>query len=272
MSRLSVNEMTTYRWSFDEDVQHYLAAGFEGIGVWREKLADYGEARGCKLLAESGLTVSSLQWAGGFTGSDGRPHTEAIDDAFEAVELAAKLQAGCLLVHSGARAGHTQKHARRLLQMAINKILPYAETMNVVLALEPMHPGCAGGWTFLTDFSEALAFVHDYDSPHLKLTFDSYHLTHDVAILEQLSSIVPDIGMVQVGDARRAPRGEQCRCRLGEGILPLSRVVNRFMESGYRGYFEVELLGEEIETDDYHELLQHSRQTLDDLLASSQSL
>jgi sugar phosphate isomerase/epimerase len=213
-----------------------------------------------------------LQWAGGFTGSDGRPHTEAIDDAFEAVETAALLQAGCLLVHSGARAGHTQKHARRLLQMAINKILPYAETHEVVLALEPMHPGCAGGWTFLTDLSEALEFVRAYDSPYLKLTFDSYHLAHEQTILERLPEMVPYIGVVQLGDARQAPRGEPSRCRLGDGILPLSRLVNCFVELGYRGCFEVELMGEEIEAADYLDLLKHSRQTLDELLTSSDSI
>ncbi len=266
-----MNEMTTYRWSFEEDVRRYQAAGFEAIGVWREKLADFGIQQGRELLTSAGLAVSSLQWAGGFTGSDGRPHTEAIDDAFEAVETAALLQAGCLLVHSGARAGHTQKHARRLLQMAINKILPYAETHEVVLALEPMHPGCAGGWTFLTDLSEALEFVRAYDSPYLKLTFDSYHLAHEQTILERLPEMVPYIGVVQLGDARQAPRGEPSRCRLGMAFC-LSPPGELLLELGYRGSFEVELMGEEIEAADYLDLLKHSRQTLDELLTSSGSI
>src|SRR5690349_19331128 len=38
MARLSMNELTTYRWSFEEDLRHYAAAGYEGIGVWREKI------------------------------------------------------------------------------------------------------------------------------------------------------------------------------------------------------------------------------------------
>ena len=72
MAELSINEMTTFRWTFDEDVANYAAAGVRAIGVWRQKLADYGEERGIELLRDSGLRVSNLLWAGGLSGWDGR--------------------------------------------------------------------------------------------------------------------------------------------------------------------------------------------------------
>ena len=78
MVTLAMNEMTTYRWSFEEDVEQYLAAGIGQMGVWRPKLADFGEIRGLDLLAESGLGVSSLHWTGGFTGSDSRSYAESL--------------------------------------------------------------------------------------------------------------------------------------------------------------------------------------------------
>src|SRR5262245_62293382 len=46
MARLSMNEMTTFRWSFEEDVAQYAAAGFSALGVWRQKLSDFGEETG----------------------------------------------------------------------------------------------------------------------------------------------------------------------------------------------------------------------------------
>lgn len=85
VSQLSMSEVTTYRWSLEEDIEHYLAAGFESIGVWRQKLNDYGEEEGIDLLAASGLAVSNLLWAGGFTGSDGRSFQEAVRDGCHAV-------------------------------------------------------------------------------------------------------------------------------------------------------------------------------------------
>ena len=58
MPRLSVNELTTYQWSFEEDVCHYAEAGISAIGIWRQKLSDYGEEKGVELLRETNLEVS----------------------------------------------------------------------------------------------------------------------------------------------------------------------------------------------------------------------
>ena len=63
-----MNELTTFRWSFEEDVHNYAAADINAIGVWRQKLSDYGEEKGIELLSEYGMQVSNLLWAGGFTG------------------------------------------------------------------------------------------------------------------------------------------------------------------------------------------------------------
>ena len=81
MTRLSINEMTTFRWSFEEDVREYRAASISAMGVWRRKLSDYGEQRDIELLRQSGLAVSNLLWAGGFIGSEGHSYRESIDDA-----------------------------------------------------------------------------------------------------------------------------------------------------------------------------------------------
>ena len=159
MAALSINEMTTFRWSFEEDVKRYKAAGIEAIGVWRQKLADYGEEKGLKLLAASGLRVSNLLWAGGFTGSDGHSYSESLSDASDALHLAAALKAGCLVVYSGARNGHTQNHARRLFASALLELLPLAEELQIELAVEPMHAGCAEEWTFLTTLEEAMSVI-----------------------------------------------------------------------------------------------------------------
>jgi sugar phosphate isomerase/epimerase len=269
MARLSMNELTTLRWSFEQDVTHYKAAGYEAISVWREKLADYGEEKGIELLHETGLNVSALLWAGGFTGSDGRRHTEAIDDGIEAIHTAAALKAGCLMVHSGSRAGHTQNHARRLLRSALRSMLDIAETLNITLAIEPMHVNCAAGWTFMTNFQDSVNFIRSFQSPNLKIAFDCYHWGQDAEVLECIPQFIQDIALVQLGDTRRLPLSEQNRCRLGEGNIPLPKLVSTLLESGYEGDFDVELLGEDLESSSYDEILTHSRDTFDELIGSS---
>ena len=116
MAQLSISETTTFRWSFEEDVTQYGAAGIPAIGIWRHKLSDCGQSKALDLLRRSGLKVSHLFWAGGFTGGDGRSHRESIEDAADAVRTAAALDCRILVLYSGPRAGHTGNHARRLVQ------------------------------------------------------------------------------------------------------------------------------------------------------------
>jgi sugar phosphate isomerase/epimerase len=259
MAQLSMNEMTTFRWSFEEDVHNYAAAGIPAIGVWRQKLSDFGEEKGIELISENGLAVSSLHWAGGFTGSDGRSYKESVEDAREAIRLAAALHARCLTVYSGARGGHTNNHARRLLKSALNELLPIACEFGVALALEPMHAGCAREWTFLTDLNETLGLLEEVNNPQLKLAFDTYHFGYDTSILDQIAGLAGHIAVVQLGDSGQLPEGEPNRCRLGDGIIPLERIVAALLDAGYGGHFEVKLLGEDLEPFDYNDLINHSK-------------
>ena len=112
MARLSVNETTTFRWSFEEDVIRYAEAGIPSMGVWRHKLSDFGVAKGVEFLAEHAVEASHLFWVGGFTGSDGRSFRESVEDAQEAIREAAELQAGSLVLYSGARGCHTARAPR----------------------------------------------------------------------------------------------------------------------------------------------------------------
>jgi sugar phosphate isomerase/epimerase len=266
MALLSMNEATTYRWSFEEDVAAYVAADIPGIGVWRQKLSDFGLLKAAEFLAEYPIRVSHLFWAGGFTGSDGRSYRESVDDAREALHAAAELKAPSLVLYSGARAGHTFNHARRLVKSALVELAPLAAEFGVDLVIEPMHPGCAGQWTFLTSLDETLALLSSVNSPRVKMVLDTYHLGHDRAILDRMSEVVPYLALVQLGDAKAPPNGEQNRCRLGQGRLPLAEIINALKALGYNGYYDVELIGEEIEAADYLGLLAHAKQAFADLV------
>jgi sugar phosphate isomerase/epimerase len=200
-----------------------------------------------------------LLWAGGFTGSDGKSFKESIEDAKEAIRLASAMNAGCLIVYSGPRAGHTHNHARRLMRGALDEILPLADDVQIDLAIEPMHAGCAADWTFLTQLDEAIELVRGFGSPRLKLAFDTYHLCQNGSTLTKLRDIVGHIAIVQLGDAKEPPSGEPNRSPLGQGKLPLADVVRTLESAGYKGFYDVELIGEEIERADYEQLVAQSR-------------
>jgi len=267
MAILSLNETTTYRWSFEDDVAQYAAAGIEAIGVWRQKLSDCGQDRALELIRKCHLKVSHLFWAGGFTGSEGHSYRESVTDTAEALHTAAAIGANCLIVCSGARAGHTFNHARRLVQGALKELVPLAEELDVVMALEPMHPGCAARCTFLDNLDDAMSIIQAVDRPQVKLLLDTYHLGQDPGLVERIPQVASQVALVQLGDAKGPPHGEQNRCRLGEGTVPLRQIVSALRSAGYDGFFDVELLGEDVESLDYHCLLAHAKEAFAALMA-----
>lgn len=261
-SRLAISEVSTYRWTFEEDVFRYRKLDFDTMGVWRYKLHEYGEEKAVELLAENQMNVSSLHWAGGFTGGDGRSFRESMIDALEAIEVAASLNAGCLVLFTGSRGGHTRNHAKRILKKALTELGEAAIGCKVQLAVEPMHVGCAFDWTFLTELPTTLDIIADIGNPNIGIVFDCYHMAHDPNIVHWLPELVPSIRLVQMGDSKSAPIGEQNRCLLGEGSLPLGQIVQTLESNHYQGHYEIELMGEDIEHIEYEEILDRSAATL----------
>lgn len=266
--RLSMSEFTTFRWTFEEDVERYSAAGFEGIGVWRQKLAECGEERGVDLLCEADLAVSSLMWAGGFTGSDGRSMESSVEDGIEALRLAAALRSECLVVYTGGRGGHTHRHASRIVVNALTELAAVAEELDVHLAVEPMHPGCGLDWTFLSTIGTTLDLLAEV--PTLKMVFDAYHWALLPNILEELPGLVPHLALVQLADGCGKPCGEQDRRPIGDGMLPLKPIVQTLLDHGYDGFFEIELMGPEIEVADYHRLIERCAAALNQLTTGAE--
>jgi sugar phosphate isomerase/epimerase len=262
MPRISINEMTTYHWSFLEDVIGYQAAGVERIGVWRRKLSDFGEERAVELLRESNLGVSSFSSAGGFTGSDGQTHREAIDDALDALRMAAEIHAECLVVVAGAQAGHIFNHARRLLRDALWELGDAAGGLGLNIALQPVHRQPADRGSFLTSLDAMLDMLAWCDHPHVGMVFDFFHTWHEPELCHRIPQFVPWIKIAALCDARPPARSDNDRCLPGQGQLPLADIISALEANDYRGAYDVQLLSERCWKSDYPALLSDCRNAL----------
>jgi sugar phosphate isomerase/epimerase len=84
-------------------------------------------------------------------------------------------------------------------------------------------------------------------------------LAQDPRVLHWLPEILPYIHLVQLGDSKHAPMGEQNRCLLGQGNLPLSQIIELLNSYRYDGFLEIELLGEELENIDYNTVIESAK-------------
>ncbi|MFM7206973.1 MAG: sugar phosphate isomerase/epimerase family protein [Planctomycetaceae bacterium] len=245
---VAISELTTSRWDLQQEASRAADLGFAAIALWRPKVSDVGTDRVRRLLLDAGLRVSSLQWAGGFTGGDGRSFDESVDDAVDAIGMAAAVEAPVLVVHSGCRGGHTKSHARRLLAQACEQLAPVAARAGVVLAIKPVHPVAAAGCSFLSCLDEALGLVESAADPSLRLALDLWHFGHDEVLPALLPRLAAATAVVQVADrCGGPPAADADRLPAGHGCLPLESLVAGLLAHGFQGPCEFDPVGEEVE-------------------------
>jgi sugar phosphate isomerase/epimerase len=268
VAKLSMNEMTTFKWTLPQDVAHYRRCGFEGIGVWRPKLVEYGEQDSVDLLRGSGLQIASVSFVGGFTGTNGYSFCDAVQEGMDAIRLAAALDADCLVVTSGPRGTHTLNHAKKLLYEALCQLSEEAEEEHVDLAVQPMDPTFARQWSFLNSLDETLSVLDRCNHPNVRMAFDVFHQWPEPELMERIPEIAPVVAAVQLSDWRNPPRSEHDRCLLGKGEIPLAQIVQAFLEAGYDGCFDVKIWSEHLWNSDYAAMLHDCRSRFQSLCVS----
>ncbi|MDB4534457.1 sugar phosphate isomerase/epimerase [Vicingaceae bacterium] len=267
MDRYSVSEFSTLGWTFEEDVVRYSSEGFTGIGVWRQKYSDFDEDSATRVLHAYGTSVSSLSWAGGFTGNENLSFEQAIDDSLDAIRTAATIDAGCLIIHPGSRRGHTASHARRLLIRALREIVPIADDFGVRLAIEPMDRHHASGFTFLHSIQDTLELLSPYPESTIGLVLDLFQFGHLFdQQTESLSQLANRIALVQLSD-RTDQTPKASRCLPGLGIVDIKEWISFFERSGYRGFYEFEVHGRSIESISYVQRLRMLSNIASELLS-----
>lgn len=243
--KLSLSQLTTMRWSLLEEVLQLKALGYDGIGLWRPKVSGFGEDLAADVIRDAEIGVSSLSFAGGFTGRNGFSFRDAVADARDAICEAELLGAENLIVVSGARNHHTIRHSRRLVVDALRELSEFAMLRGVRLSLLPMHSFFAPTWTYLHTLDETLELLNHVNHPSVGLAFDTYHLWREPRLIERIPELVPFTGVVQVSDSRRAPQTDSDRCFPGEGRVPLVEIVRTFQQAGYNGYFDIQVWSDE---------------------------
>jgi len=259
MVDVAVSQVTSVRWELVDDVAMARTLGFDAVALWRPKVSDVGAETAARLLAESGVRASSLQWVGGFTGGDGRSFAESVEDALEALTMAEAVGAPVLVVHGGCRAGHTRSHAQRLLTQALELLAPVAARADVTLAVKPMPPTDSGGCGFLAALADAVSFVERFDDPAVRLALDLWHFADDPALPALVGRLAPLTAVVHVADRCGPAVAGGDRLPPGQGTLPLEAAVAELVAKGYAGPVEFDPVGEMVEILGYDGIWRETR-------------
>jgi sugar phosphate isomerase/epimerase len=253
--RISISEITTAEWGFKQDIEHYGAtSGVEGIGVWRDKLAafDGDVAQAAALVDDAGLDVSSLIFAGGFT--DPSEFVSQMTDAKQAINDAATLGAPILMILAGPRLGVSVEKGDKLLRDALKELAPVAKDAGVELALEPLHPVDATRYSSVVTINQALNIIEGIDN--VGLMFDTWNSWWDPQVKSGIERAGEDIIDVHVADWMHPNDNPRDREIPGNGEAPLTDLIAAVEETGYEGWYMVELFTEQYDPTEYSDLLE----------------
>nr|WP_221462523.1 sugar phosphate isomerase/epimerase family protein [Streptomyces olivoverticillatus] len=223
------------------------AAGVRQVGLWREPVREYGLTAAARLVRGAGLGVSSLCRGGFLTADDPAGRAAALADNRAAIEEAAELGAGVLvLVCGGLPPGSRDLHgARERVADALGELGPYTDRHGVRLAVEPLHPMFAADRCVVSTLRQALDLAERFPAAQVGVAVDTYHLWWDDTVAAGLARAGAGgrIAAFQLADwVTPLPEGVLLgRGQLGDGSVDLRWFRERVEEAGYAGPVEVEI-------------------------------
>jgi sugar phosphate isomerase/epimerase len=263
VSRLSLNQWTTRRWSVAEAVDGCVRHGIPAIGLWRDHVAAHGLDATAALVRDAGLRVSSLCRGGFFTADDW------LDDNRRAIDEAATLNAACLILVVGGLPDGSKDlpGARARVADALRELAPYAGERGVRLAVEPLHPMYCADRAVVSTLSQAL----DLAPPEVGVVIDAFHIWWDPDVEEQIIRAGDRIASFQVCDFLVPLPADVLLARgmMGDGVIDFAPLRTAVDAAGYTGDIEVEIFNADVWAADPDEVLTTMKKRFAELVATA---
>jgi sugar phosphate isomerase/epimerase len=248
LSRFCIHTATTKPLGLADAVRAYREMGVAGITVWRDALEAAGLRQSAKLLAESGLRVTSLCRGGFFPAVSAVDRRKALDDNRVAIDEAAAIGAPLIVLVCGAVPGLPLGEARKQITEGITALIPQAKQAGVKLAIEPLHPMYAVNRSAVNSLSQANEMVEAIGSTQVGVALDVYHVWWDDRLEAEIARCAKLDALLayHVSDWRTDTRDLLLdRGLMGEGCIPLRQIRSWVEAAGFDGMIEVEIFSTE---------------------------
>jgi len=242
--KVSLSEISTVGASFEEDVEAYGDAGFDGIGIWEFKLPEDDRAS-LELLRVSGLAVANciptvpsilpLR----LPGMEGPPNLDERVAALRAsMHRLVAFEPESVLCLTGPVGDCDPAEARAIVLDGLREIAAAARTAGVRLGLEPATPSQHDTVSFVNSIADALQLLEDADLPEVGIMLDTYNLWHESS--DAVAAIAGRVTGLHVADEPSEPDRAD-RVLPGEGGARSAEHVRALVESGWSGFLDVEI-------------------------------
>jgi sugar phosphate isomerase/epimerase len=257
--RLSLNQKTVDQWGVRELVEGCARAGIGAVGLWREPVAAIGLEMAAKLVGDAGLRVSTLCRGGFLTAADPDGRAAALADNRRAIEEAAALGTGVLvLVVGGLPAGDRDlPGARARVAEALAELAPHAAAHGVRLALEPLHPMYCADRAVVSTLGQALDIAEPFPAEQVGVAVDTFHVWWDPQVEAQIARAGARIATYQLADWILPLPADVLLGRgyPGDGYVDFPALTAAVTAAGYPGDVEVEIFNADVWAQDGDEVV-----------------
>lgn len=247
LARLSLNQITTERWSLPEAIDGCLRHGIPSIAFWRHKIQETGLQRASALVKDTGIHVSSVCRGGMFPALSAAERRVRVEDNVRAIDEAAELHADSLVLVVGASPHVSLADARQMVADGLAAIVPYARERGVRLGLEPLHPMYAADRSVLNTIDQALRLAASFPADEVGLILDVFHIWWDPSVMEHIRAAKGRIFGFHVSDwLVPLPDTLMGRGMMGDGVIDNKGLRLAVDREGYAGPIEVEIFNRAI--------------------------
>ena len=249
--KLCVNALSSFSWSFEQDLALWKALGVNFAGLLISKIDDAMDTK-LQQLTDAGIRPSVIV-CGGFAIGDPPSWNQTRDSINAIMESASSVDKACVVYFPpGRTTGATWEEVAEQFAEAVKPCVDFSKSCGVPLAFEPTHRTDA---SFVGSLRDGVAIAKK-TGMGIVLDFGNCWMESNLraTILEAGEHIaLVQIDDVEIGGLGKGPgRG---RVQIGDGELPLQRLMQDVLDSGYRGVFDLEVIGPAAEQEGYESAL-----------------
>jgi sugar phosphate isomerase/epimerase len=261
--RISVSAISTFAWSLDEDLAFYAGHGITDVGISLAKLERHGLDAGAARVRDTGLRVTNLIGLGPFRLAQPRRWDEQRERILVALDAAITMGAECLVLTTGPAGPLPWEDAADALEAALAPVLDEARARRIPFALEHTN-SLRVDVGFVHTLRDAVDLARRLD---IGVCMEINACWAERALDATIADGVGRLRLVQVSDYAIGTLTTPNRLVPGDGDIPLGRILGQVRAAGYRGCFDLEIIGPAIEAEGYEAAVLRSCERLRSLLA-----
>ncbi len=238
--RLSVSSISSLRQPLEDDLALWSELGITHVGLTSPKLDAAGWDTSLEAVRDAGLRVSSVS-------------------AFreEPVDFAFMTGVGCGLLYTVSGYGGMalwEDAASRFCE-EIAPFIADATEAAVGVAIEPTNP-LRSDVSFVHSVRDAVDLAR---MAGMGVVVDFYSSWYERGLDDLLRENIDLVALVQINDYKLGTFDMPNRCAIGDGDLPVERLLKMVLDAGYEGPFDLELIGPVIEEEGYRGAIARER-------------